>query len=340
MLANSGASSGGRFRPHPLLAGGHRQTVLAHLVRRHLRWRHATEDMVVRTGDEARLLLRVSWQPGPREGRPALVLVHGLGGSDASSYMVSMGQLAFARGWHVVRMNMRGSGDGEALCPLFYNAGLDGDLLCVLNALARLVPRVAVVGFSLGANLTLLALGRGRERLPRGVEAAVAISPPVDLSACADALERPGNRIYQRYFMRMLVETYRRRHREHPELFAAGRELGVRTIREYDHRITAPLGGYESATDYYSRSSAGPQMARIDRPTLVLSATDDPMVPASSVERWPLSPFVQRELTSTGGHVGYVGRAAAPGFFWAPDRALDFLDDEARGASPPIESPA
>jgi predicted alpha/beta-fold hydrolase len=339
MNVKPGASSNGRFDPHPLLAGGHRQTVLAHFVRRHLRWRHAAEDMVVRTGDEARLLLRVTWQPGPREERPALVVVHGLGGSDSSAYMVSTGALAFARGWHVVRMNMRGSGDGEALCPRLYNAGLDGDLLDVLDAVARLVPRVAVVGFSLGANLTLLALGRGRERLPPGVEAAVAISPPVDLSACADALERPGNRIYQHYFMRMLAETYRRRHRDHPELFLPGRELGARTIREYDHRITAPLGGYESAADYYARSSAGPHMTLIERPTLVLSAVDDPMVPAASVERWPLAPLVQRELTSTGGHVGYVGRAAAPGFFWAPDRALAFLEGAMPGAPPTAAQP-
>ena len=74
-------------------------------------------------GHGVSLLLRASWQDGPREERPALLVVHGLGGSDASPYVVSTGRLAWARGWHVVRMNMRGSGDGEALCPLLYNAG-------------------------------------------------------------------------------------------------------------------------------------------------------------------------------------------------------------------------
>ena len=83
------------------------------------------------------LLLRASWQPGPRESRPALLIVHGLGGSDRSSYMVSTGRYAHARGWHVIRMNMRGSGDGEALCPLLYNAGLDGDLLGAISAVSR-----------------------------------------------------------------------------------------------------------------------------------------------------------------------------------------------------------
>jgi predicted alpha/beta-fold hydrolase len=230
--------SNGLFRPHRWLRGGHRQTLLAYVLRKRLRWPHPAEDIVVDTDDGARLLLRASWQPGPRESRPALVIVHGLGGSDSSSYVVSAGRLAFARGWHVVRMNMRGSGDGEALCPLLYNAGLDGDLLFALKAVASWVPRLAVAGFSLGASLTLLAAGRGRDRLPAGLTAVAAISAPLDLSACTDALERWDNRVYQRYFMRMLEGAYRRRHERRPDLFPAGRQLGLRTVREYDDRIT------------------------------------------------------------------------------------------------------
>ena len=129
MSSNTSAPGDRLFLPHPWLRGGHRQTLLAYLLRRRLRWPHPSEDVVIETADGARLLLRASWQPGPRENPPAVVLVHGLGGSDSSTYVLSTGDLAFRRGWHVVRMNMRGSGDGEALCPLLYNAGLDGDLL-------------------------------------------------------------------------------------------------------------------------------------------------------------------------------------------------------------------
>jgi predicted alpha/beta-fold hydrolase len=326
MSAQPQVSTDGRFRPHPWLAGGHRQTLLAHLLRKRLRWPHPTEDIVVDAEGGARLLLRASWQPGPRVSRPALVIVHGLGGSDSSSYVVSTGRLAFARGWHVVRMNMRGSGDGESLCPLLYNAGLDGDLLSTLEAVAGLVPRQAVVGFSLGANLALLAVSRGRDRLPGSVAGLAAISPPLDLSACADALERWDNQIYQRYFMVLLRDAYRRRHQRRPDLFPSGLEVGLRTVREYDDRITAPFGGYKSATDYYTRSSAGPHLNSITLPTLVLSATDDPMIPVDSVGPWAASKSVRREITATGGHVGFVARASAPGFFWAPERALDFLE--------------
>ncbi|MCG6921974.1 MAG: alpha/beta fold hydrolase [Acidobacteria bacterium] len=333
MNAQPRVSQNRPFRPPPGLAGGHRQTLLAHLLRRRLRWPHPAEDLIVDAGDGARLLLRVSWQLGPRESRPALVIVHGLGGSDSSSYVLSTGRLAFARGWHVVRMNMRGSGDGEALCPLLYNAGLDGDLLHALEAVSSLVPRLAVVGFSLGANLALLAVSRGRDRLPGSVEGLAAISPPLDLSTCADALERWDNRLYQRYFMVMLRDAYRWRHRQRPDLFPADLEAGLRTVREYDDRITAPFGGYEGAADYYARSSAGPHLTSISLPTLVLSAADDPMIPVHSVEPWATSKSVQREITPTGGHVGFVARASAPGYFWAPERALDFLESHGGQAS-------
>jgi hypothetical protein len=314
------------FRPPSWLAGGHRQTALGFWLRRLLRWRLPAEDLVVEAGFGVRLLLRTTWQPGPREARPALLIVHGLGGSDASAYVVSAGRHAFSRGWHVVRMNMRGSGDGFALCPLLYNAGLDTDLLAALSAVAAAVPRVAVLGFSLGANLALLALGRRRRELPAGLVAVAAVSPPLDLSACADALEAPGNGVYQRYFMRMLSDGYRLRHQVRPDLFAEGRERGLRTVREFDDRITAPFGGYESAAQYYERSSAGPWLRETDRPALVLAAADDPMIPRACLTRFPLSPSVLREIVPTGGHVGFVSRARAPGWFWAPQRALDFLE--------------
>jgi predicted alpha/beta-fold hydrolase len=222
---------------------------------------------------------------------------------------------------------MRGAGDAEALCPRLYNAGLDGDLLAVLAALAPHTPALAVVGFSLGANLALLALARGGDRLPAGLAAVAAVSPPLDLAACADALERPSNRLYQSYFVRNLKAAYRRRQQRRPDLYERGREHGIRTIREYDDVITAPYGGYTSAEAYYSASSAGPRLGALTRPALVLAALDDPMVPSDSVARWPLpaSGLVQREMTSTGGHVGFAAPTAAPGRFWAAERALAFV---------------
>jgi predicted alpha/beta-fold hydrolase len=315
------------FRPPRWLTGGHRQTLVGYGCRRYLGWPFPEEDLLVEVDGGARLLGRASWQAGPREERPLLIVLHGLGGSDRSPYALSTGRLAFARGWHVLRVNLRGAGDSEALCQGPYNAGLDTDILAVVEAAGRTCPRVSVVGFSLGASMSLLALGRRKERLSAAWQALVAVCPPLDLSACAAALERRRNWIYQDYFMKKLRAAYARFQRRLPHLYQAGRERTVRTIREFDEAITAYYGGYDSADDYYSRSSAGPWLTEIGRRVLILAAADDPFVPGESVARWPLPPsgLVEREMAGTGGHVGFVSVTEAPGFFWAAERALDFL---------------
>jgi predicted alpha/beta-fold hydrolase len=251
--------------------------------------------------------------------------VHGLGGSDQSSYVVSAGHLAFGLGWHVLRMNMRGAGDSLNLCPRLYNAGLDSDLLAVLRTAAHEASGVAALGFSLGGSLVLLTLAR--QRLPKGFIGAVAISPPLDLGACADAVARPANRLYEFHFMRDLRRGYRERQWRRPDLYEARRERGTRSLRDYDERITAPYGGYRGADDYYSRSSAGPVLTSIDQPTLILAAADDPMVPSETVAGWalPSSGRVRREILPSGGHSGFVSQTRAQGHFWAAERAAGFL---------------
>jgi predicted alpha/beta-fold hydrolase len=59
---------------------------------------------------------------------------------------------------------------------------------------------------------------------------------------------------------------------------------------------------------------------------LILTAADDPMIPLESVASWPLpaSGVVRREITRTGGHVGFVGSTSAPGRFWAAERVMSF----------------
>jgi predicted alpha/beta-fold hydrolase len=283
---------------------------------------------VVDAGDGVRLLVRASWQPGPAADHPALVLLHGLAGDDRATHAVSTGELAFARGWHVLRMNMRGAGDSEALCARLYNAGLDTDLLAVLQAVSTRMPRVAAAGFSLGASLVLLTAGRRASELPRALRAFAGVSPPLDLAACAETIDRSANRLYASTFLRDLRRSYQSRQRRLPELYRLGHERGLRTIRAYDDAITAHYGGYRDAAEYYSCSSAGPYVARIERPTLILAAADDPMIPIDSITRWPLPPsgVVRREVLATGGHVGFVAPTHAPGRFWAGERVMDFLD--------------
>jgi predicted alpha/beta-fold hydrolase len=309
------------FAPRRWQKGGHVQTLLGFAYRRKLDWPHPVEDVIVEGGEDVRLLLRASFHDRDPQ-RPTVVLLHGLGGWDAASYGLATGQLAWSRGWNVVRMNMRGAGGGATLCPRLYHAGLDCDLLSALSVLEQRSSRIAVVGFSLGANLTLLALGRNQ--VTGALRCAVAVCPPVDLVACVRSIGRPANALYEWFFLKNLRASYQYRRRLFPERFAEGVELAPRSIREWDERITAPLGGFRDADHYYADSSAGPRLTSIDRPALLLAAADDPMVPAASIVVFPRPAHVELEVTSTGGHVGFVAPSAAPGHFWAGERAMAF----------------
>lgn len=271
-----------------------------------------------------RLLVRASWQP-VAEPRPAVVLVHGLEGSDEARYVISTGILAFRSGWHVIRMNMRGCGDSLELCPRLYNAGLTTDLLAVAEWLAHRVARFAIGGFSLGAGLTLLTFARERDRLPDACKGAVAVCPPLDMSRCADALELRGNWLYQSRFTRSLCASYRKRQGLAPARYEKGLERAVATLRQFDDVITAKYGGYRDAEDYYRSVSTGPRLAEIDRPTLVLGTDNDPFIPCHDVARWPRSDAVDVEMIEGAGHVGFIGASQAPRYFWAADRMLAFL---------------
>jgi len=315
------------FDPPWFTRGGHVQTVLGYFHRRNLTWTLPTEDLIVESEPGIRTLSRATWQPGDRAEAPALILLHGMGGWDASTYMLSMGLHAWAAGCHVIRMNMRGAGASFEVCPRLYNAGLEVDLVAVARRVAAVTPRVALFGASLGANHVLLALGRSKSALPGEVKAAVAVSPPLDLLSCSDALHAPSNRVYVSRFVADLKASYANIQERNPEFYAAGREVGVRTVREFDEKITAPYAGFSSAEDYYTRSSSGPWLQAIDRPALIVSAEDDPMIPADSVRKFalPESGVVTREILPTGGHVGFAARTAAPGRFWAAERAMAFL---------------
>ncbi len=315
------------FAPPWWSRGGHRQTLLGFWYRRHLRWTLPTEDLIADVGDGVKLLLRASWQPGDRAKAPAVVLVHGLGGWDLAAYGLATGAYAHAMGWHVVRMNMRGAGDSARVYAGLYNAGLDLDLVAALKTVAEHTPRIGVIGFSLGANLALLAVGRSGPLVPPQVERVVAVSPPLDLAACVVRLESLTNRPYQKYFMRNLRNAYRYRQKLRPDLYQLGHEMRPRTLREWDEMITAPHGGYGSGAEYYERSSSGPHVAAIRHRTLLIAAEDDPIIPGESVSSWPLPPsgVVEREMLPTGGHVGFAAPTAAPGRFWAAERAMDFL---------------
>ena len=98
------------------------------------------------------------------------------------------------------------------------------------------------------------------------------------------------------------------------------------SLREWDDRVTAGLHGFTGAEDYYTRSSSRPFLKRIEVPTLVLHAVDDPfMTPAVIPTEADLSPHVTLELSPKGGHVGFVYGSIFRPEYWLEERIPTFL---------------
>lgn len=305
------------FVPHPLLRNGHLQTILgSYVFGPRVKLDSQSHEIELDGAGGDRLVVLESVPAGWREGGPSALLVHGLAGCARSPYMVRVGSRLSKRGVRVVRMNMRGAGSGFGLSRGIYHAGRTDDLRRVVEWMAARAPGspVALIGFSLGANLVLKLAAEATENPLAGLDCVLAANPPIDLSACSRQIQLPVNRVYDRNFVRVLRKDIARLHQVFPDLEPA-RLPKVMSLYDFDDLYTAPRNGFAGAEDYYTRSSAAAYIPRVRVPGLVVHSEDDPFIPSEPFRTVPFPPQLALELISSGGHLGYVSQSR-----WMGDR--------------------
>jgi predicted alpha/beta-fold hydrolase len=320
----------------PLLTGGHWQTLYSRRRRRFPR----LSDPAPRYFDvaaDARVLAHCHWH-SDRTDHPAIILLHGLEGSSRAHYMAGISDKAWAAGWNIVRLNQRNCGDTEHLSRGLYHSGLTHDALFVMRELIDRdrITSVVVAGYSLGGNLALKLAGELGDAAPPELAGVCAVSPTMDLARCVDALERRSNFLYQWNFVRNLKARMRRKAAAFPGAFSLEALGRVWTVRGFDEAYTAPYHGFRDAADYYHRASALRVIDRIRIPALIITAEDDPFVPAATFQAPEVTgnPCITLVITPHGGHCAYVERQA-PGYdgYWAEREILRFaqhiIDDRA-----------
>jgi uncharacterized protein len=269
------------------------------------------------------------WQES-RQLHPTVVLLHGLEGSSESAYMFGTAEKAFVSGFNVIRLNQRNCGGTEELTPTLYHSGLSGDIGTVLLELIKKdgLPEIFVAGFSMGGNLVLKMAGEFGSDAPVELRAIVAIAPALDLAACADALAQPQNFLYNRHFVKSLKKHMRYKSSLYPDLFPL--ELStfrrIKTVRDFDDVVTARFCGFKNAADYYKRSSASNLLLAIKRPTLILTAQDDPFVPFRPFQNSAIqtNPHITLIAPPHGGHCAFISGERGADRFWAEARIVEF----------------
>ena len=264
-------------------------------------------------------------------GQPLVVLFHGLEGSSDSHYSREMMALARQLGWSGAIPHFRGCSGEINLGPRFYHSGDAQEIGWMLQQLKASPARLAAgklyaVGVSLGGNALLRWLGESQHQADF-VDAACAVSAPLDLAGGGAALSSGFNMIYTRVFLQTLKPKCLQKLGQFPDLFDRQKMLAARNLHEFDNVVTAPLHGYRDADDYWDRASARHVLHDITVRTLVLNAQNDPFLPARHLPQ-KAAPLVTLEYPAEGGHVGFATGKAPGANTWLPRRIVRFLEGD------------
>ena len=315
------------FRPRKFLSGGHIQTIASFLLPRRIAL-PKSEERLIEVEPGIRVLCHCHWQID-RHAALTVIVVHGLEGSTESNYMLGIAERGLAAGMNMVRMNQRTCGGTDHLAPTLYHSGRSGDVMAVANALIENdgISRFGLCGFSMGGNIVLKAAGEWKDRCPTEFRGVAAVCPSMDLAASADALHLPENRMYEQYFLWKLKARMRNKIRCFPGQYDLSRLHGLKSLRDFDDKITAYYSSFDGASDYYARAAAANVVDKIAVPAYILYARNDPFIRVTpetrrKVEGNPNITFVE---TEDGGHCAFIGEPDGYDGHFAERAVVDFF---------------
>lgn len=240
-----------------------------------------------------------------------ILLVHGLTGSQDSSYMQRAASSLTEAGFRVFRMNLRGCGEGATHAKKLYHSGRSQDVQEVITWLTMQHPTssISLIGFSLGANIVLKLAGELGSKLYNApkLDSVIAVSPPLNLETSVKLLLHKKNKLFNTYFVKRLI-THIKSKKNLLGNLPANFEKTITTVFDFDQQITAPLNGFKDAKDYYQQASSGPYVQSITLPTLLLHSLDDPFIGNAEFYQLPIKKNLDLLLTKNGGHVSWLGK--------------------------------
>ena len=310
------------FRPAWWLPGPHLQTLYPSLFRKRRAPALTRERLELADGD----FVDIDWTAS--DGDMTVLILHGLEGSLESHYSGGLLCALEHSGYKAGLMYFRGCSGEPNRLPRSYHSGDTGDLDTVIRHIRKLRPGkpLAAIGVSLGGNVLLKWLGEQAGNAD--ITTAIAISVPLDLHEAAVKLGNGASRIYQHHLLKRLRDSVTIKATRHEPPFPLDRLDELDSFHKFDNEVTAPLHGFRDVDDYYARSSSKQFLKRIEIPTLLLQAVDDPFLPPEALPKYDeLGPAVTLELARHGGHVGFVtgGNPFKPRY-WLEERALHHLE--------------
>jgi predicted alpha/beta-fold hydrolase len=178
---------------------------------------------------------------------------------------------------------------------------------------ARARPRrLYFTGFSLGGNFLLRVAASGQA--PPALAGVVAVSPVLEPARTLDAMEF-GLPVYERYFVRKWLKSLRLKERHWPERYDMDATITERTLRGMTAALVDRHTEYPTLAGYLSGYAiTGTRLATLAAPARLLTAADDPIIPADDLQHLASSPQLTVVRTRHGGHCGFIDRLGRPSF--------------------------
>ena len=242
------------------------------------------------------------------DNKKIAILCHGLEGSSQSGYVVLFADHLHRKGWDVISINYRGC-SGEANRKLqMYNSGMTEDVHTAITYAEKDYDDIVLCGFSLGGNIVLKYGGEGTYKLSPKIRSIVAISAPLDLYNSSIELLRWQNILYQWNFLLSLSSKIIKKKKQFPKEVQLSKLLKCRTLYKFDDHFTAPMFGYKDAADYYNQNASIQWLDKINHPTLIINAKDDPFLGSKCypVDLAASLDNVHLYTPDYGGHVGFA----------------------------------
>ena len=321
------------FKPHPLVRGGHMQTILGRVQGQRLpTLSPSTHQLTLEDGDQTTIF--VDQSTTPKVGAPVAILLHGLGGCSESTYMRRMAFKLNQAGLHAVRINHRGANDAVNEHPAnIYHSGSVADVLKMIQWTESLFPEspTILIGYSLSGTMILNLAGQKATELANKTKvcAMAAVSPPMDLEESSLALSSSKNWIYDRYYTKYLTREAAQRGWLDQLNISESQEKRM-TLRRFDEWITAPLAGFRDRAHYYEQCSPNRTLDAIKVPTIIIQASNDPIVPPHSYDERSHHPFVMTRKEVCGGHLGFIGRERTKDgdFRWLDQQLVNWITEQ------------
>lgn len=285
--------------------GAHWQTIYPHLQRSFRSLYHPNKGILahLKSSDDD-IIPYLHWTDNSRapQQKDLIILSHGLEGAATSDYNLEAAATLHQEGFDIWAWYMRGCAPDMNPGPLLYNSGFTIDLksLCKQAQLQN-YRRIFLIGFSVGGNITLKALGEGLQ----GITAAVAFSSPIVLGDVSDHLSKSFDGFYMKRFLSSLKEKIQKKEAQYPGSLPVEKLDACKDFYSFDDDFTAPMHSFSSAKDYYDRSSSIHLLSSIHTPVKLTSATNDPFLTPSCFPDPAKHPNLQFYYPDHGGHCGF-----------------------------------